>query len=311
MSILDKIRQWIDGESSELALEQAARDAQVRPRSEAEEFIVKIAQAVESVMQKELLPLPQGTVVIPSEYIVFLSTADDGEWKGVKRRGLEQGLYHLLSERAREIAGRRKLETRKLIIELRIDATLGKGEVRVEHTWEDADGARTGVIARTGSPNAAGTSPAASISETVVGGPGYTPERPVGPQSDALGGADEFTRVRPRQAPLYFLEIWHGSAKYGSIPIHKNEVVIGRGSRSKPVDIALPGDLEVSRRHLSLSTDGKGSFWIVSEGKNPVVVNGREIPNGLRTTVEPGTPIVVCSYVLRISAGNVQPDRLS
>jgi hypothetical protein len=304
LSILDKIRQWIDGESSELALEQAARDAQVRPRSDAEEFIVKIAQAVESVMQKELLQLPQGTVVIPSEYIVFLSTDDDSEWKGVKRRGLEQGLYHILSERAREIAGRRELETRRFVIELRIDATLSKGEVRVEHTWEDADGARTGVFPRAGIPNVSGSSPAAPISET-GGGRAMTPEPSVSPQIDPSGAADEFTRVRPRRSPLYILEIWRGSTKYSTVPVYKNEVVIGRGSRSKPVDIALSGDLEVSRRHLTLSTDQKGNFWIVSEGKNPVVINGREIPNGLRTAVEPGTPVVVCSFVLRISLGNL------
>ena len=62
VSVLDKVRRWIDGETAELVLENAARDAQVKPRSAAEEFIVKIAKAVEAVMQKELLPLPQGTI---------------------------------------------------------------------------------------------------------------------------------------------------------------------------------------------------------------------------------------------------------
>jgi hypothetical protein len=92
MSVLDKVRRWIDGETAELVLEEAARDAQVKPRSQAEEFIVKIARAIEGVMQKEMVPLPQGTTIIPSEYTIFLSDADDKEWQGVKRRGLEQGL---------------------------------------------------------------------------------------------------------------------------------------------------------------------------------------------------------------------------
>ncbi|NOT48957.1 MAG: hypothetical protein HOP17_14555, partial [Acidobacteria bacterium] len=94
LSVLDKVRKWIDGESAEAVLEEAARDAQVKPRSKAEEFIVKIARAVEAVMQAELVPLPQGTTIIPSEYTIFLSDGDDKEWQGVKRRGLEQGLYH-------------------------------------------------------------------------------------------------------------------------------------------------------------------------------------------------------------------------
>ena len=102
--------------------------AQVKPRSAAEEFIVKIARAVEEVMQRELVPLPQGTSIIPSEYAIFLSDEDDKEWQGIKRKGLEQGLYHILAERAKEIAGKRKLETRSFVIELRVDGTLSKGE---------------------------------------------------------------------------------------------------------------------------------------------------------------------------------------
>ena len=124
MSVLEKVRQWIDGDSAERVLEQAARDAQVKPRSKAEEFIVKIARAVESVMQSEMVPLPQGTTIIPSEYTIFLNGDDDKEWRGVKRKGLEQGLYHILAERAKEIAGRKKLETKSFIIELRVDGTL-------------------------------------------------------------------------------------------------------------------------------------------------------------------------------------------
>lgn len=82
MSVLEKVRRWIDGDTAETVLEQAARDAQVKPRSEAEAFIVKIAREVESVMQKELLPLPQGTAIIPTEYLIFLSEEDDRKWQG-------------------------------------------------------------------------------------------------------------------------------------------------------------------------------------------------------------------------------------
>src|SRR3954452_15375376 len=148
MSVLDKVRRWIDGETAELVLEEAARNAQVKPRSAAEEFIVKIARAVEEVMQRELVPLPQGTSIIPSEYVIFLSNEDDKEWKGIKRKGLEQGLYHILAERAKEIAGKRKLETKSFVIELRIDGTLEKGELRVQHGWEDSSGNKTGVLSR-------------------------------------------------------------------------------------------------------------------------------------------------------------------
>src|SRR5690606_4929164 len=99
-------------------------------------------------MQKEMLPLPQGTAIIPTEYTIFLSDPDDKEWQGIKRRGLEQGLYHILAERAKEIAGKKKLETKSFVLELRVDGTLEKGELRVQHSWEDSSTGKTGVLAR-------------------------------------------------------------------------------------------------------------------------------------------------------------------
>src|SRR5215213_319296 len=148
MSVLDKVRRWIDGETSELVLEEAARDAQVKPRSQAEEFIVKIAREVESVMQSEMVPLPQGTTIIPTEYTIFLSDEDDKSWQGAKRRGLEQGLYHILAERAKEIAGKKKLETQSFAVQLRVDGTLEPGDIRVQHSWEDPNANKTSVLAR-------------------------------------------------------------------------------------------------------------------------------------------------------------------
>src|SRR5688500_7093175 len=148
MSVIDKARRSIDGETSELVLEDAARDAQVKPRSQAEEFIVKIAREVEAVMQNEMVPLPQGTTIIPTEYIIFLSEGDDKDWQGMKRRGLEQGLYHILAERAKEIAGKKKLETQSFAVELRVDGTLEKGDLRVQHSWEDSSANKTTILSQ-------------------------------------------------------------------------------------------------------------------------------------------------------------------
>lgn len=319
MSILDKVRRWIDGETAELVLEQAARDAQVKPRSKGEEFIVKIARAVESVMQVEMVPLPQGTTIIPTEYIVFLSSDDDKEWQGVKRRGLEQGLYHILAERAREIAGKKKLETRSFVIELRIDATLEKGDVRVQHSWEDAN-SKTGVLARPKNlpdlpgpqaasqpqpaPAAAGRQAAPTSPNLRMPPANLPPTTPNAPVQQAVPIApedgEEMTSVSPRQAELYKLEIWRGGVRQNVIPIYQKEVVIGRGSKSKPVDIPLSGDVEVSRRHLTLITDAAGNFWAVNEGKNPASINDYDLPSGQRVALTAGVPVNICSYMLRV-----------
>lgn len=321
MSVLDKVRRWIDGETAELVLEEAARDAQVKPRSQAEEFIVKIARAVESVMQREMVPLPQGTTIIPSEYTIFLSNEDDKEWQGVKRRGLEQGLYHILAERAKEIAGRKKLETKTFVIELRVDGTQEKGEVRVQHSWEDSSTNKTGVLSRPAGMPAQQPSQQTPQSKSGLGPAEptvkYSPPKNTQPteafSSNAVPATviqkavplpttdgEILTNVRSRPTELFKLEIWLNNVRQNVVPIFKHETSIGRGSRSMPVDITLAGDPEISRKHLTLFTDGNGKYWIVNEGRNAAIIANREVPSGERIPIAAGTAVGVCSYMLRV-----------
>ena len=46
----------------------------------------------------------------------------------------------------------------------------------------------------------------------------------------------------------------------------KNEITIGRGSRSISVDLPIKGDPEVSRVHAVLSRDNEGRYWLVAKG---------------------------------------------
>lgn len=322
MTVLDKVRRWIDGESAEMVLEEAARNAQVEPRSKSEEFIVKIARAVEEVMQNEMVPLPQGTTIIPVEYIIFLSEQDDKEWQGAKRRGLEQGLYHILAERAGEIAGKRKLETKTFAVELRVDGTLEKGEIRVQHGWEDSGSSKTGVLARSKLPKQSPVSQKPPPphqnppqNNDYDGTPTIFPGNPVMPTQNYRNPinqpdisppdtnqveSEEMTHVQARQKELFKVEIWRGGVRQNVVPIYKNEIVIGRGSKSKPVDIPLTGDPEISRRHLVLIRNENGSFTAINEGRNPAMINNAELPVGQRVSVSPGTSISICSYRIRI-----------
>lgn len=318
MSVLDKVRRWIDGESAELVLEEAARDAQVKPRSHAEEFIVKIARAVEEVMQKEMVPLPQGTTIIPTEYIIFFSEETDKEWQGAKRRGLEQGLYHILAERAKEIAGKKKLETQSFAVELRVDGTLEGEDIRVQHSWEDNSSSnKTGVLARkkpqqpklpkqnqpAPTPNPQPPTPNFAPPTQTNYTPAYANPQQVNPSQTPTtqsNEVEELTAVSPRSNTLFNLEIWRNGVRQNVIPVYQNEVVIGRGSKSKPVDIALAGDPEISRRHLLLILDRLGNYSVINEGRNPAMINNTELPIGQRVTIAPGQPVAICSYMIRI-----------
>jgi hypothetical protein len=311
MGLLESIRRWIDGEQGEDLLEAA--DEHSKPRRIWEEFLVKIARQVEAVMQEEMFTPPGGLTYIPREYVVYLSAEDDKDWQGEKRRGLEQGLFHVLSERAKELAGATPLAAKSFSVELRVDGTLEKGQFRVQAVWDETETGHTQVNARVGAggrgssgklPTAA---PAAQVNfnDTIR-------ERADGSRGDTeRGGADlgetgesselgEQTVVRPRIKELYSIEIWKDGVRESVVPITKTEITIGRGSRSITVDLPLKGDPEISRVHATLTREGDGRYWLVPKGRNPTLVAGRELPREQRTEVQPDQKIAVCNFILRI-----------
>ena len=280
MGLLESIRNWIDGETREHVLDAAEEHA--RPRRIWEEFLVKIAREVEAVMQQEMFTPPGGPTYIPREYIVYLSTEDDKDWQGDKRRGLEQGLFYVLSERARELSGSTHLAAKSFAVELRVDGTLNKGEFRVQAVWDESESGHTVVTPR------------------------FDPMRtaPIsGPlPSDVIGDTSESdsTVVRARPTVLYSVEVWLNGVREAVVPVAKPEISIGRGSRTISVDLPIKGDPEVSRVHAVLTLDNEGCYWLVAKGRNPTLLNGEEIPRGERVAVAPDEKISICSFVLRI-----------
>lgn len=282
MGLIESIRKWIDGETGEDLLEAA--DEHAKPRRVWEEFLVKIAREVEAAMQREMFTPPGGPTYIPREYIVYLSADDDKDWQGDKRRGLEQGLFHVLSERARELSGTTQLAVKSFAVELRVDGTLNKGEFRVQAVWDETESGHTMVTPRVDPARSGTFNPNETIREFA------TPESSEGEQ----------TVVRAKAAPLFSVEVWRSGVREAVIPIMKNEITIGRGSRSVSVDLPIKGDPEVSRTHAVLSRDNEGRFWVVSKGRNPTLVDGRELPREQPTEVMADQKISICNFILRI-----------
>jgi hypothetical protein len=298
MGLLESIRKWIDGEQTEDLLEVA--DEHAKPRRVWEEFLVKIAREVEAVMQREMFTPPGGLTYIPREYVVYLSAEDDKDWQGDKRRGLEQGLFHVLSERARELSGATQLAAKSFAVELRVDGTLEKGQFRVQAVWDETETGHTQVNARVGASKSGSSSAAGSavdFSDTIR-------ERADGSQGDTESGEEsekgEQTVVRPRIKTLYSVEIWKDGVRESVEPITKSEITIGRGSRSITVDLPLKGDPEISRVHATLTRDDNGRYWLISKGRNPTLVAGRELPREERTEVLPDQKIAICNFIIRI-----------
>ena len=287
MSLIESIRRWIDGEQTDDILEDV--DEQSTPRRASEEFLVKIAREVEAVMQREMFTPPGGPTYIPREYIVYLSNDDDRDWQGDKRRGLEQGLFHVLSERARELAGSVQLQTKSFAIELRVDGTLNKNEFRVQAVWDETEAGHTMVTVR----------PATAAAGTTTSVEPAAAEATADTSAGESEGAD-ITVVRPRVVELYSIELWREGVRQTVVPITKPEITIGRGSKSVTVDLPLKGDPEISRVHATLTLDDQGRYWLTSKGRNPTLVSGREVPREQRTVVQPDEKITICSFTLRI-----------
>ncbi|HVG34983.1 MAG TPA: FHA domain-containing protein [Pyrinomonadaceae bacterium] len=288
MGLIESIRRWIDGEGAEDPLMIA--DEQSKPRRVWEEFLVKVAREVEAVMQREMFTPPGGPTYIPREYIVYLSNDDDKDWQGDKRRGLEQGLFHVLSERARELAGQTQLATKSFAVELRVDGTLNRGEFRVQPVWDETEAGHTMVTARPSSDN--------QMMKTSL--PGMTPDQVSAALESNEPPEGEQTIVRPRIEELFSVEVWREGVRQAVLPITKPEITIGRGSRSVSVDLPLKGDPEISRVHAVLARDESGQYWITPKGRNPTIVAGREVTREERSPVAPDEKIEICSYSLRI-----------
>ena len=283
MGLIESIRKWIDGETGEDLLEAA--DEHAKPRRVWEEFLVKIAREVEAAMQREMFTPPGGPTYIPREYIVYLSSDDDKDWQGDKRRGLEQGLFHVLSERARELSGSTQLAVKSFAVELRVDGTLEKGQFRVQPVWDETESGHTMVTPRVDSSRSSSFNPNDTIRETA---------------ESAESGENEQTVVRPKASPLYSIEVWRDGVREAVVPVMKSEISIGRGSRSVSVDLPIKGDPEVSRVHAVLSRDNEGRFWLVPKGRNPTLVGGRELSREEATEIAPDQKIGICNFILRI-----------
>jgi hypothetical protein len=275
-NLVEGFRRWLDGE-------EAADNGPARPRSKWEDFMVAIAREVEAVMQREMFTPPGGPTYIPREYVVFLSSDDDADWKGEKREGLERGLHYVLGQRAMELAGSTEFQTKSFTLELRTDPALERGQFRVQPVW-DAKTDRTMVTPRRAPDAAAAAPPSVPAHEPSVD--------------------DESTVVRPkgRSGPAQFTVnlVRNGSGALAGpreLSFSKPKITIGSGSKQMEVDLKLEGDLEVSRHHASLEHQGD-RFVVTCEGRNSIFVDTTEVLTGESAIVLPGQKISICTFEL-------------
>ncbi|MEW6731931.1 MAG: FHA domain-containing protein [Acidobacteriota bacterium] len=262
MGLLEKFRQWLDADYQE------SSEKESRPRNKSEEFLVSVAREIENVMKEQMFTPPGGPTYIPRNYIVFLSIDDDAEWRGEKRRGLEQGLFYVLSEQASALVGtEQRLQTSSFAVELRTDGTLEKGKFRVQAVWDNE-----------------------------------TDKTAVRPRSKKSPLTDEETIVRTRN--LFHIKVSRsGENEAQTFNFNQPAITIGRGSRDQQVDLPLAGDMEISRHQATIEYQ-QGHFKLTCAGRNSITIAGKELLPGESVTINSGQRIEISSYILQPGESN-------
>jgi hypothetical protein len=263
----ERFRRWLDGEEPPSPSEESDR-----PGNEGNLFYVRLAREIEKVMRQEMFTPPGGQTYLPPEYLIYLSREDDQLWQGRKRDALEEALQEGLARRARELVGDRSLRTTRLVLSFGVDGTLSRGEVRVQPVWEE-ELSQTEVM-----PRQSGSSPP-----------------PVSAEATLL-------LARPPRFVVRYARSGPGQAGYpeGLFVVQGESVTLGRGGQGQAVDLVLTGDLEISRRHVTITQVAGGGYRIACLGRNPIEVGEEEILPGEEALVRPGQSLRIGSYQLWI-----------
>lgn len=271
----EKIRRWIDSESEDAAPEQIRRAH--ANKSESELFLQNLLNAVEAVLKKEIVRVPNtNKAYVPEKFLVYLSNETDRNLRKDKREFFEQGLSVMIFERAKELAGKLQLTVRKMSVEIAIDPNLGK-EIEVRAL-------------------------SAKDYETVK--IENLPELPIagGETIDDTGTIDE---LKAQLGILFRVEVWQADKKINEYPVIKRRNTIGRDDVEKAANLRLPTDnRKISRTHAEMVRDENGEIWVEALHKNPTIVSGRVIRNGERARLGPDGEIKIYDFTLKIRLTN-------
>ena len=260
---LEKFRHWLDDTEASFEV-----NPKPKPFSQAEHLFVTIAREIEAAMRHEAFTPYGEPTYIPRHYLVFPSAADDKDWHGEKRRGMERGLYNAIRERALELVGKQHLQADTITLELRVDATLAKGQVSVQAIWDEVE--KTTVLSKKGK---------SSLDHEDTGDEVLDPD-------DAPTVVLQFTLLLKR-----------GSASEPR-PQFASTVTLGRG---KDCDLHLSEDTSISRLHATLTKNKDKTFTLHAHGRNPIKLSdGDELTAGQEVQLKRSDSFKIGEYELTI-----------
>lgn len=268
----DKIRRWIDNEAED-ALPEHIEKAHEN-KSESELFLVRLLNEIEAVLKNEIVRIPNtNKAYAPEKFVVRLSDEADKNLRRDKREFFEQSLSVLISERAKELAGKLQLTVKKMTIEIAVDPTLDE-EIEVR------------AVSR-------------NEFETVKTDAPFEIPPPVGDTIDDYGTVED---VHAKLGILYRVEIRQGDRRINEYPIIQRVNTIGGDDGEKAADLRLPSDnRKISRFHAQIDLEENGEVWITALHKNPTIVAGQILRNGERAKLGADGEIMIYDFTLKLN----------
>lgn len=312
----EKLRKWIDSDRPDDVESNVIKAKE--NKSESELFLQKLLNSVEALLKQEIIRIPNtNKAYVPEKYLVFISTEADKTLRDDKRKFFEQTLNALILERAKELAGKLELTSKKLAVELLVNAVLEAEEIEVKIGSENKE-IRDKTIQFVLNDEKLKLNKTFEIPKTDDKTFDSKIEKTFKPQNDKtfnpsprndqtiddlgtmddLGTIDDFETF---MGILFRVEIWQAGKKINEIPIVKKEVTIGRDDADKVANLRLPTDnRKISRTHAELRLEESGELWVTALHKNPTIVSGKPIRNSEWAKVEADGEIQIYDFTLKI-----------
>ncbi len=240
-------------------------------------FARTIFKKMSELLGEQIYKKKNGEVVSPPYITIFLSQADEMEWRGAKRQALMEDLESIYIEKVKEIAGISAAIPIEVRIELRVEIGLKEGEVDAEYSWEAVAEERE--------------------TETLV----VTRDVRFSSVSDAIEYKERTIPIISDPVETFLVEVWRGGEQQGVWTFVQKRISIGRHSETKgQVDLHLADDPRIARIHAKLEIDPNRLFWVTAIGSNPIVVGDQIIPINKTVQVKAGQEIQILDFILRL-----------
>lgn len=271
---LEKLRLWIDGETSSDISENVLKAGENKSSSEI--FLQKLLNSIEILLKQEIIRIPNtNKAYIPEKFLVFLSAETDKTLRDDKRRFLEQNLGVLILERAKEMSGSLELTSKKLRVEILVNAVLEDDETEVKVSSDNE-------VTKSKTIELAQNSEKFKNQKTI----------------DDTGTVDDFDTW---MGILFRVEIWQTGKKLNEIPVIQRKITVGRDDSDKIANIRLPTEnRKISREHAEINLDENGEVCITSLHNNPTIISGRPIRNGEKAKLGEDNEIQIYDFTLKI-----------